>query len=80
VLVKIQPQTDEVRRIHRLFLIGSSHLLRGFEDKLIGLKTGEDRVVEQANRMIERGRDENAYWRRELMTALQKHGLHEAQP
>ncbi len=80
MLMQIRPQTEEVRRIHRLFVIGSSHLLRGFEDKWIGLKTGEDRVVEQANRMIERGRNENAHWRRELMTALEEHGLHEARP
>ncbi|MCF8062110.1 MAG: hypothetical protein K9M82_06305 [Deltaproteobacteria bacterium] len=80
MLMQIHPRTDEVRRIHRLFLMGSTHLLRGFEDKLIGLESGEDRVVRQANRMIETGREENERWRHELMAALQEHGLREEKP
>ena len=80
MLMRIRPETDEVRRIHRLFLVGSTHLLRGFEDKLIGLETGEERVVRQANRMIELGREETELWRRELMASMKEHGLREEEP
>jgi len=74
-LRNLRPETDEVKKVHGIYVLGADSMLEGFTEKMYGIKNGDNNVVMSANRKIEKGRVENERWRKELMELAEKQGL-----
>jgi len=77
LLRTFRPETDEVRRLHGIYLKGADLLLNGFKTKLAGLEKDDEFLIRTANAQIEKGRMENENWRRQLSELYVKHGVAE---
>jgi hypothetical protein len=74
-LREIRPETEEVQRVHKTYILGAESLYRGFKEKMYGIELNNETVIISANRKIERGAMENRRWREQLFALAQKHGL-----
>ncbi|RJR40115.1 MAG: hypothetical protein C4576_20210 [Desulfobacteraceae bacterium] len=74
-LRNLRPETDEVKKVHGIYVLGADSMLEGFTEKMYGIKNGDNNVVMSANRKIEKGRLENERWRKGLMELAEKQGL-----
>ena len=75
LLQQIEPKTEEVRKLHWVYIQGSKCIYRGFKIKMIGLENGDEVLIRWANEEIEKGRKENEKWRMELMSLYKAHGI-----
>ena len=73
----IKPQEEEIRRLHGIYVRGAESLYNGFKEKLIGIESNNENLIERANEKIEKGRVENERWRKELNALGKKHGAAE---
>jgi len=74
-LRNIRPKTDEVKKLHRLYLQGAESLYEGFKEKMYGLEIKNENIILAGNQKIEKGRVQNERWRKELLALAKKHGL-----
>ena len=74
-LMQIRPETDDVKKLHRIYIIGAEQLHEGFKEKMYGIELQNEAVILSANSKIERGAAENVKWRQELFALAEKHGL-----
>jgi hypothetical protein len=70
-LKDIKPETQEVRKIHSIYLKAAESTLEGFQTLMIGLENKDQRVIQQGNKKLEEGRIGIDKWRIEL-TELSK--------
>ncbi|MFC1868264.1 hypothetical protein ACFL0H_09045 [Thermodesulfobacteriota bacterium] len=77
LLKEIKPQTDEIKKLHRVYINGAELIYRGLREKLGGLELKDEDMIRAANKKIERGRIENERWRKELSAIYVKHGISE---
>jgi len=77
-LRKIQPETEEVKKLHRIYILGAEQLYEGFKEKRYGIEIGNEKIIRSANEKIEKGRVENERWRSELEVLAKKYKLKEA--
>ena len=75
LLREIEPETDEVRRVHGTYVRGAEYLYRGFRTKMLALERNDRYVMRAANAEIERGRMETEKWRQELVYLREGHGV-----
>lgn len=75
LLQQIEPKTEEVRKLHWVYIQGAKSIYRGFKIKMIGLEKGDEVLVGWANEEIERGRKQNEKWRKELAALHEAHGI-----
>lgn len=75
LLREINPETEEVMKLHRIYVRGAELLLSGFKAKRVGIETKQEPLIITANRQIEKGRVETEKWRRELMNMYQRYGI-----
>lgn len=76
-LKAITPEDEEIQRVHAISLNAADLMCSGFKNKLIGIENNNEAIIIQANENIEKARDENERWRRELETLYQKYGVTE---
>ena len=74
-LREIRPETEEVRRVHKTYIIGAEYLYRGFKEKMYGIELNNEAIIVSANQKIEKGAAENRKWQEELFALARKHGL-----
>lgn len=74
-LHRIRPESEELRRIHREYVLGAESILTGFRTKLTGIRSGEPLVVRTADREIEKGQERTMLWRKGLEELYRKYGL-----
>jgi hypothetical protein len=74
-LRKIRPETEEVKKLHKIYIMGAEHLYEGFKTKMYGLEMKDEKIVLAANEKIQRGAVQNQKWRTELVALARKHGL-----
>jgi hypothetical protein len=74
-LRKIRPKTEEVNKLHGVYVRGAEYLYRGFRTKMLGLEKKDAYLIRAANENIEKGRMENEKWRNMLMDLNKKHGV-----
>ena len=74
-LRKIRPETDEVRSLHWIYIHGSTSLLDGFKMLLIATETKDPGMIPAVNEKLEKGREENERWRRELVALSKKYSI-----
>jgi len=75
LLREINPNTEEVRKLHGIYIRGAEDIYRGFKKKMFGLEKKDEHLIRLANEQIEKGREENEKWRRELLALNKAHGI-----
>jgi len=75
LLKQIEPKTEEVRKLHHVYICGTECIYRGFKTKMAGLEKKDALIIRAANEEIERGRIKNEKWRRELLALFEEHGI-----
>jgi hypothetical protein len=71
----LQPETQEVRDLNRIYIDGADSLLEGFKLILLAIETQDSSLIRPANEYLEKGRLENERWRKELIALAGKHGV-----
>jgi len=74
-LRKIRPETDEVKSLHWIYIHGSTSLLDGFKMLLIATETKDPGMIPAVNEKLEKGREANEKWRRELVVLSKKYNI-----
>lgn len=76
-LRKIQPEDDEIKKIHAVYINAADLMYNGFKNKMIGIEKKDDAIIIQANENIEKAREECKRWRLELIELYKKYGVAE---
>ena len=71
----LQPETEEVRNLNRIYIDGADSLLEGFKLVMIAIETQDVSLIRPANEYLNKGRLENERWRKELIALADKHGV-----
>lgn len=71
----LQPETQEVRDLNRIYIDGADSLLEGFKLILLAIETQDSSLIRPANDYLEKGRLENERWRKELIALAREHGV-----
>ena len=71
----LQPETEEVRNLNRIYIDGADSLLEGFKLVMLAIETQDGSLIRPANEYLEKGRLENERWRKELIALADKHGV-----
>jgi hypothetical protein len=74
-LKKIRPETQEVRDLHRVYLLGAGSLLDGFKTLKVAIEQKDKGLITVVNEKLEKGRLENERWKREATVLANKYGL-----
>jgi hypothetical protein len=74
-LRKVRPETQEVRELHRFYIMGSESLLDGFKTLMIAIELKDPSLIKSVNEKLDAGRLDNERWRRELAGLADKYGL-----
>jgi hypothetical protein len=74
-LRKIRPETQEVRDLHQVYILGAQSLLDGFKTLKIAIEQKDRGLIKVVNEKLEAGRLNNERWRRELAGLANKYGL-----
>ncbi len=77
LLRDINPETQEVRELHGIYIRGTEYLYKGFREKMFGLETKDMYLIRAANRQIEKGRVETDRWRKKLADLCKSYGVAE---
>lgn len=77
LLRKINPEMEEVKNLHGVYVHGAEMIYTGFKTKLVGLEEKDINVIQAANNQIQQGRIETERWRDELFKLYKKHGVAE---
>lgn len=67
----IKPETQEVRKVHSIYVKAAESTLEGFQTLMIGLENNDQKIIQQGNKKLEEGRLGIEQWRIEL-TELSK--------
>jgi len=71
----LQPETEEVRSLNRIYIEGADSLLEGFKLVMLAIETQDPYLIRPANEYLEKGRLENQRWRNEMVSLAGKHGV-----
>ncbi|MBC8431846.1 MAG: hypothetical protein H8D96_07985 [Desulfobacterales bacterium] len=75
LLRKIEPQTDEVRRLHAILIRGSEIIDNGFKVKLTGHERQDENLIRIADEEIRKGVKETFKWRTGITTLYKKYNI-----
>ena len=73
LLKEIRPETDEVRRLHAMFIHGAEMIYSGFRIKMIGLEKKDKTLISAADDKIDDGIMETYRWNKTLMALSKEH-------
>jgi len=71
----LQPETQDVRDLNRIYIDAADSLLEGFKLILLAIEKQDVSLIRPANEYLEKGRLENERWRSELVALAGKHGV-----
>jgi hypothetical protein len=71
----LEPETEEVRNLNRIYIDGADSLLEGFKLVMIAVETRDVSLIRPANEYLEKGRLDNERWRKEMIALAEKHGV-----
>ena len=75
LLRNIDPEEDDVRQLHSIYIHGAETIYSGFKIKMLGLEKNNEHLILTGNNKIEKGRIETEKWRAELMVLYKKYGV-----
>lgn len=76
-LKSITPEDPDIQMVHAIYLNAADLMCNGFKNKLIGIETSDEAIIIQANKNIEKARDENERWRQEIIVLYRRYGVTE---
>ncbi len=71
----IQPQTEEVRVLHRIYIEGADSLLEGFKLVLLAIEKQDSSIIRPANEYLETGLRDTERWKKDLIALSEKYGV-----
>jgi hypothetical protein len=71
----LQPETEEVRNLNRIYIDGADTMLEGFKLILLAIETQDASLIRPANDYLEKGRLDNERWRKELIALSEKYDV-----
>jgi len=74
-LREIHPSEEVVKKLHGKYIQGAEKILNGFKIKMLGIEINNEKMILEANEMIEHGSAEIAQWREALNSLCVKHGV-----
>ena len=75
LLRSIDPQTEDVKNLHKIYIDGAEYTYRGLEEILGGVKLKDIDMIRAGNKKIEKGRVENEKWREKLIMLYNKYDI-----
>jgi predicted ester cyclase len=72
---KIKPETTPVQELHAVYRSAARLRLQGFRTILMAIETQDPDLVQQANRMLDQGRQLVSRWREQLADMSDQFGL-----
>ena len=79
LLKEIRPETEDVKRLHAIFLQGAEMINGGFKIKLIGVAKKDPNLIRAAEVEIDRGMAKTYQWNRKLKALSKEHDVGPAQ-
>jgi hypothetical protein len=74
-LRKIRPETQEVRDLRQVYILGTQSVRDGFKTLKIAIEQKDRGLIKSVNGELEAGRLDKERWRRELTGLANKYGL-----
>lgn len=75
LLRKIDPSSDELRRLHAHCLSGAERIYDGYKTKMIGLELDKAELIRAGNLKLEQGYAEARKWQEGLLVLFDKYGV-----
>lgn len=76
-LREIRTDSEEVAKVHKIYIYGAETMLSGFKTKMIGIEKGDEDITVLGNEKIEKGRVETEKWSKEIRALAKKYGVKE---
>ncbi len=76
-LRNIDPQNEEIKRVHAIYIRGADMIYDGFKTKMLGIEKKDEDIIVQGNQKIVKGREDVEQWRLELMELYKEQGVAE---
>ncbi|MFC1811516.1 hypothetical protein ACFL03_02375 [Thermodesulfobacteriota bacterium] len=73
LLRNIDPETDEVRQVHGVYVQGAEMIYGGFKIKMIGLESKNPNLIRAAKDKIDKGMVETYRWNKKIRALAKKH-------
>ena len=73
----INPKTQEVKKLHGIYIRGAEYLYKGFKGKMLSIEKKDVYLIRAANKQIEKGRVETEKWQKKLTDLCEKYGVGE---
>lgn len=73
----ITPEYEEIQRVHGIYINAADLMYNGFRNKMTGIEKNNETIIINANKDIEKARDECKRWRLELIKLYKKYGVTE---
>jgi hypothetical protein len=73
----IKPEDKEIIEVHAIYVNAAELMYRGFNAKMAGIEKNDEALILEANKNIEKARDESARWRLALIELYKKYGVTE---
>ena len=71
----IQPETEEVRTLHRIYIEAADSLLEGFKLVLLAIEKQDSSIIRPANEYLEAGLRDTERWKKDLIALSAKYGV-----
>lgn len=75
LLKEIRPQTEEVKRLHKIYIDGSESIYQGLCEILGGVQLQDVDMIRAGNSKLEAGRKKTEKWRERLFVLFEKNGV-----
>jgi hypothetical protein len=75
IVEQVEPKTDEVKKLHAMYISASIYRLRGFETIMGGIQLQDPSLIEAANQMFAQSQAETDRWRQTLEQLYLMYGI-----
>ncbi len=73
----IDPENEEIKRVHAIYIRGAEMIYDGFKTKMLGIEKEDEDIIIQGNQKIVKGREDVKQWRLELLELYKEQGVAE---
>lgn len=71
----IHPSEEEIKMVHGQYIRAAEKILNGFKVKMLGIEINNEKMILEANEMIEQGDSEIQQWRDDFTALCTKYGV-----
>ncbi len=77
LLRNIDVQTEDVKKLHLIYIQGAEMIDRGFRAKMSGIENKDESLIKRGNEEIEKGYAVTEKWRSKLNNLYKTHGVNQ---